>query len=106
MKNSSCRHAADNDKIEQVWDLLTAKFDSLRPKKIEVVAKKVVTTSNDSDSSEWEDSDDDDDVETTGTSQNKSKKRELSDNVKSFKKLKTLYAMLLLNRAKRRKISR
>jgi len=117
LKNS-CRHI-DEDKIEQIWTLLSDKFESMRPKKVEVpVKKKVVTPSNDSDSSEWEDSDDDDDDDGDNDDDNKiestntSSKRKLSsdENTSSVKvdskKWKTLYFMLVLNRAKRRRVEK
>ena len=51
------------NKIEQIWTLISDKYEEMSPKKVEVPKKrKVVPVASDSDSSE-EDSDSDDDDE-------------------------------------------
>ena len=105
LKNS--QRYINEDKIEQIWTLISDKYEEMSPKKVEVPKKrKVVPVASDSDSSEWEDSDSDDDDEEddkaqAATSDNTaSPKRETtSATVKKIfdsKKLKTLHFMLAL----------
>ena len=111
LKNS--QRYINEDKIEQIWTLISDKYEEMSPKKVEVPKKrKVVPVASDSDSSEWEDSDSDDDDEEedkvqVATSDNTAspKRKTTSAPVKKIfdsKKLKTLHFMLALNRAKRR----
>ena len=114
LKNSH-RHIRQ-DMIEQVWTLISNKYEMMNPKEVQVPKKKKKVELSDSDSSEWEDSESDDDendkVQPTTTSKTNSTtvKRKASDVISKkmidSKKSRVLYFMLVLNRAKRRRLRR